>query len=115
MNIRSSFDIYLSLLNNKERVYKNFEEVENGASFEPPYTTFNFKRNETIDYIFYNNHAFQVKSLIEIPSLQFVGHDEGPSEWINSDLCKQSENKNGIPNRFFPSDHLPIVSILQLK
>ena len=53
MNLKSSFIFYLSLLNKKERVQKNFEEVENGTSNEPPYTTFIFKRNETIYHIFY--------------------------------------------------------------
>jgi mRNA deadenylase 3'-5' endonuclease subunit Ccr4 len=90
-------------------------KIENGASYEPPYTTFNFKRNETIDYIFYNNHAFQVKSLGEIAPLEIVSSEEGPSEWINSEQFKNLQNKNGIPNSIFPSDHLPIFCVLQLK
>ena len=53
MNLKKFFHILSFTFEQKERVQKNFEEVENGTSNETPYTTFNFKRNETIYHIFY--------------------------------------------------------------
>eukprot|EP01091_Cochliopodium_minus_P015179 TRINITY_DN5320_c0_g1_i1.p1 TRINITY_DN5320_c0_g1~~TRINITY_DN5320_c0_g1_i1.p1 ORF type:complete len:385 (+),score=117.50 TRINITY_DN5320_c0_g1_i1:124-1278(+) len=122
IKMRSCYDIYKSISLDREKVFKNFLEIESGESFEPDFTTFNFKRNITIDFIFYNSFSFEVLKLLELPSVESLQNEDGPEEWeknfqsskISNDES-ENKSKNGIPNSVHPSDHLPILSILKLK
>ena len=67
-NLRSAYDCYKRLFDPSLTI---------GPGSEPDYTTCNFRRRKTIDYIFYSPGSLQLTSLYEIPSLDELCCEEG--------------------------------------
>jgi hypothetical protein len=55
--MRSSYDIYSS--NNIDELF--------GKEYEIPFTTMNYRRNKTLDYIWYSDFSFEVSKLLRLP------------------------------------------------
>jgi CCR4-NOT transcription complex subunit 6 len=106
IKMRSSYDCFKS---------KNSEEY--GSDFEVDFTTFNFRRSWTIDYIWYmEDNKLELNSLLGNPSRESLQSDNGPEGWEEKIEINQEpkKNLNGIPNSLFGSDHLPICSSFNL-
>ena len=124
--MRSSYDIYnsknIDIDYNKDTDDNemNGNEELYGYKFEPLFTTLNFKRCETIDYIWYSEKEFKVIELLKIPNKEELTNENGPTNWIKSidkekfDL-NEFENNNGIPNSKYSSDHVIIQSIFHFQ
>ena len=83
---------------------------------EPPHTTVNYKRCQTIDYIWHSPNL-EPTALLEIPSEEELRSESGPPGWedaVNKEkgkcILKPSSNNNGIPNSRYGSDHIPIMA-----
>jgi nocturnin len=71
---------------------------------EPPYTTWTFKgrdgtereSSQTIDYIFYKPTGFTPKAILQFPTKDEIG-------------------PNGLPSINYPSDHLALEVIFDIK
>ena len=63
----------------------------------PKFTNYTENFKGTLDHIFYNKDRLEVTHLLEIPDVSQAGRDKG------------------LPSLLFPSDHVRIESILQLK
>lgn len=94
----------------------NNNDVANGGKNEPPHTTVNYKRCQTIDYIWHSNNLLPIE-LLEIPSEDLLRAEDGPDGWLDAvneslgdGLLNKSSNNNGIPNSKFGSDHIPIMA-----
>eukprot|EP01080_Neovahlkampfia_damariscottae_P007907 gene7907-12375_t len=101
--MRSSYDIYSST---------NLNEF--GANYEPNHTTVNFKRCETIDYIWYSSDLLNILELLKIPDEDELTTEDGPIGWkdkINSNCVP----RNGIPNSQYSSDHLILQAKFEIK
>lgn len=66
----------------------------------PEFTSYNYRRKWTIDYIFYQPDKVQVSELARLPSVAEVTADPGPVSW--------DPQSRGIPNSLIPSDHVPL-------
>jgi mRNA deadenylase 3'-5' endonuclease subunit Ccr4 len=107
-SMRSAYDCYKSGGN------------EFGKNFEPDFTTVNYKRCQTIDYIWYSSNTFEVFELLKIPDESECRSEDGPEGWTTKVNSKQyklnlNENNNGIPNSNFGSDHILIQAKLKFK
>lgn len=69
---------------------------------EPPFTSFNYRRKWTIDYIFYNPALSRVVKLATPFTLADMTADPGPADW--------DPEVRGIPNSRVPSDHIPLCA-----
>eukprot|EP00735_Rhodelphis_limneticus_P004450 TRINITY_DN16035_c0_g1::TRINITY_DN16035_c0_g1_i1::g.13814::m.13814 TRINITY_DN16035_c0_g1::TRINITY_DN16035_c0_g1_i1::g.13814 ORF type:complete len:439 (-),score=42.81,sp/A8MS41/CCR4D_ARATH/26.71/1e-27,Exo_endo_phos/PF03372.18/5.6e-18 TRINITY_DN16035_c0_g1_i1:438-1676(-) len=91
--------------------------------YEPQFTAFNFRRSQTIDYIWFTKGSMDVVALLELPAEDELRKESGPEGWVgrvNQELHRKGrallpldKNLNGIPNSQYGSDHLPIAAILQ--
>ena len=71
---------------------------------EPPFTTWKFRENDgveseqcrTIDYIFYKPGGLAPVAILKLPSKESIG-------------------PNGLPSNEYPSDHLAIETIFNIK
>ena len=94
---------------------------------EPEYTTYNFKRAWTIDYIFYSQTSLGLDALLSLPPTDDMIAEDGPPGWLEPLLDDpdalqkyprvaqygqdQPSLLNGIPNTVYGSDHLPITAV----
>ena len=102
INFRSAYDIYKKLMNNEEI------NDQYGFDFEPNFTTFNYRRRWTIDYIFYNMNSLKVTHLLKLPTSSEL---DAPQQNNSSNLT----NSSGIPNSEYPSDHLALLATFSTK
>jgi len=79
-----------------DNTYRHYGQVVDQAEEYPAYTNYTHDFKGTLDHIFFSKNRFEVKGLLGIPK---------PHEIIGKTL----------PNEEHPSDHLPIVGILELK
>eukprot|EP00126_Sphaerothecum_destruens_P008738 Sdes_comp20330_c0_seq1m14020 len=117
--MRSAYDIYKLRKGPSDEIILT-EESPFGAAYEPDFTSVNFKRCWTIDYIWYSSGNILTTGLLEIPSEDFMRRHSGPEGWINrvnaakklkgEPLLEVDMNNNGIPNGEFGSDHLLIAA-----
>ncbi|KNC56074.1 uncharacterized protein AMSG_02086 [Thecamonas trahens ATCC 50062] len=102
-----------------------------GGAGEPPFTTYNYKRSWTIDYIFHTPastsqaNGLELDGLLSLPNIEAVTRDDGPPGWRDalsspatlakyprlSELAHTPRLLNGIPNSLFGSDHVPLVAV----
>eukprot|EP01135_Chromosphaera_perkinsii_P006851 Nk52_evm6s621 gene=Nk52_evmTU6s621 len=123
VRMRSAYDIYGNFDGIKEEIVIE-DESACGKEFEPPFTTCNFKRCWTIDYIFYSSKYLSVSGILEIPQEEHVRRYAGPPGWtklVNASRSRKGQkaldltkNNNGIPNGEFGSDHLPILATFDI-
>jgi len=122
VRMRSAYDVYTLV---KESRLEAIQRGEHGAEYELPYSSINFKRQHTIDYIWYSEDLFELNSLLDIPSEVELKQDEGPPNWVNLENEKRTQsqqtlldlqqNHNGIPNSRFGSDHIPLLAVFREK
>ena len=100
--------------------YRDYKSAKANIKFpgvnEPPHTTVNYKRCQTIDYIWHSPNL-EPTALLEIPSEEELRSECGPPGWedaVNKEkgkyILKTSSNNNGIPNSRYGSDHVPIMA-----
>ena len=81
---------------------------------EPPYTTVNFRRCWTIDYIWYSHNTLHIEDILEIPHEAELRQEDGPENWHAAvDLDPSTGNYNGIPNAQQGSDHVPLLALFR--
>ena len=124
MRMRSAYDIYGHYKGNGDEI-NVAEEEQYGKLFEPPFTTINFKRCWTIDYIFYSSKYLTTTGVLEIPSEEHMRRYTGPPGWVEKvnaskkrkgqSLLDTTKNNNGIPNGEFGSDHLPVMASFDIN
>lgn len=131
---RSAYDVYGHL----DEAQGGILAKEGGPESEAPYTSVNYKRKWTIDYVFYTQSRLRVTHLLEIPKIEGLQEEDGPEGWVAKEndklrkafeekkkanptlsetslrLIDESKNNNGIPNSLFGSDHLPVLAVFQL-
>ncbi len=73
-------------------VYSNYT---NGVS-EPLFTNYTATWNGTIDFIFYRPLNMKVKKMLSLPTVERI------------------TKETAIPNKEFPSDHIPLMSHFEL-
>jgi len=139
---RSAYDVY-GFLNADDRrivIDSSSNEIGWGPDHEVAYTSVNYKRKWTIDYIFYTHDRLKVTHLLEVPSLEGLQEEDGPEGWVASEndklrkafeekrkkdptvneatglrLIDETKNNNGIPNSLFGSDHIPVLAVFAFE
>lgn len=80
-----------------DNVYRHYGKLTGQADREyPSYTNYTDGFKDTLDYIFFSKKDFEVKGMLKLPTPEEI-------------------NSKTLPNGEHPSDHLPIVGILELK
>jgi mRNA deadenylase 3'-5' endonuclease subunit Ccr4 len=96
--------------------YRNYtnssnDKMNQGGKYEPPHTTVNYKRCQTIDYIWHSNNLQPIE-LLKLPIENELRSENGPDGWqdkVNASLLNKTNN-NGIPNSKYGSDHIPLMA-----
>lgn len=86
---------------------------------DAPFTSYNFRRRATIDYIYYQTGSLRLNAVLQVPSIDQVEASPGPEGWRDVARLKKewpdtAEVRDGlcpgIPNAAFGSDHIPIMA-----
>ena len=122
--MRSAYDSYLLSDTDDDGMVMDLEKGhQGGAAFEPPFTTVNYRRRWTIDYIWYSSNTLRASKLLKIPSEAELRREEGPPNWLAVTMagdssgrlpCGLNGNHNGIPNSVHGSDHVPIMAVFEV-
>ena len=74
LSFKSAYRNYANINDNNNGDNNNGDnnDVANGGKNEPPHTTVNYKRCQTIDYIWHSNNLLPIE-LLEIPSEDLLG------------------------------------------
>lgn len=90
-----------------------------GPAGDAPYTSWNFRRAHTLDYIFHDS-ALRTTQLARLPSVTELEEDDGPEGWRDAAVlprgaCEADRPslRPGIPNARHGSDHIPILARLE--
>jgi len=73
------------------------------ANFHPEYTNYTRQWQGCIDWIMYSSQSLNLISILKIPPIEELSAEDMETEILD------------LPNKLYPSDHLRIEAVFQVK